>query len=251
MTTVSSGNISSTSLVTQAYLNITQSITQGVLGEQLINVECKKNTSACNKCIAVAKQYGLGDRDNYSKICNVCFCTLENVNMNNIITIDFSAFTSTDQTEEFKQQIQNSLTQQASISGTTLFDTSDVTLNALNKTSSDMYNAMKQSSFQNSLQELKNFQILSLNNPNSSVINVDLDLTVDFISKILQQNKTTSSMLDKFDKSIVQITTQTVQGALTIVISWIVTLFVIAIIVAFFIFGISIVMQVFELYAST
>ncbi len=248
MTTVASGNISSTGLVTQAYLNITQNITQGVLGEQLINVDCKKNTSACNKCISVVKQYGLADGDDYSRICNVCFCTLENVNINNIITIDFNAFISTDQTQEFEQQIQNSLTQQALISGSTLFNT-DSNLTALNETSNEMYSEMRQSSFQNSLQELKNFQILSINNPNSSVINVDLDLTINFISKILQQNEGTSSILDKYDQSIIQLTSKTVQGSLAVVISWIVTLFVIAIIVAVFIFTIPIVMNVLQLYA--
>jgi hypothetical protein len=250
MTTVSSGNISSTSLVTQAYLNITQSITQGVLGHQLINVDCKKNTESCNKCIETAKKYALNADGDYSKICNVCLCTLENVNIKNVITIDVDAFTKTDQSLEFQKQVRNSLTQKSASSGSTLFTTED-RLNSLNNTSAKMYSAMEDVIFQNSLQELKNFQVLNINNPNSSVINVDIDLTIDFISKLLQQNTSTSSILEEYDTNILQITTQIIESVTTTIISWIVTLFIITIVIIFFVFGINIIMQVFSLYAST
>ena len=246
MTTVSSGNISSTSLVTQAYLNMVQGITQGILGHQLINVDCKKNTEACNKCIEVANKYDLATKGDYSKICNVCFCTLENVNIKNLITINFDAFSKSDQTTEFQQQVRNSLTQKASSSGAVLFGT-EKTQNSLNETSAKMYNEMKLDSFQNSLQELRNFQVLSINNPNSSVINVDLDLTIAYISKILQENKETSELLDTFDNNILQITTQVVESAITTLISWMITLMILIIVIIFFVFGINIVMQVFSL----
>ena len=250
MTTVSSGNISSTSLVTQAYLNMSQGITQGVIGRQLINVDCKKNTEACNKCIEVANKYDLATKGDYSKICNVCFCTLENVNMKNIITIDFNAIMKSSTSTEFEQQVRNSLTQKASSSGAVLFGT-EATKKSLDETSAKMYGAIKNVTFQNSLQELRNFQVLSVNNPNSSVINVDLDLTIDYISKILQENKTTSEILGSFDNNIIQMTTQVIESAMTTLISWMITLMILIIVIVFFVFGINIVMQVFSLYAST
>lgn len=250
--TTTSGNINSTSMVVQAFLNITQDITQGVITQQSIDINCNKNTSACNTCIETAKKYKLdsGNGD-YSTVCPSCFCNLENVKMNNYITIDFQAFQQAGAEDSFKTQIQNALTQQATQSGTTLFNTGGNGLDALNTTSQKMYASMKTVMDQTILQQLKNFQVIGINNPNSSVINVDMDLTIDFLSKVIQQTESTSSILDDYESNIIQLTTEVTQNSLTVIITWIVTLFIIAIVVAFFIFGINIVMDVFMLYAST
>ena len=245
--TTTSGNINSTSLVVQAYLNISQDTSQGVITKQSIDIDCKKHTNACNTCIKTAKKYGLGEGD-YSSICPMCFCTVENVKLNNVITLNLDAFTESKNSDEFKTQISNALTQQATQTGTKLFNTDDG-LKALEKTSESMYGSMTTDNFQRSLQELKNFQVINIHNPNSQIINVDMDLTVDFISKIVQQSAGTSSILTDYDENIVQLTTEVTQGGLTMVITWIVTLFIIAIIVAFFIFGINIVMDVLMLYS--
>ena len=248
--TTTSGNINSTTMVVQAFLNMTQDITQGVISQQSVDIDCTKNTKACNQCIETAKLYKLADNDDYSAICPACYCDLENVKMNNYITIDFNAFEKSQTSDAFKTQIQNSLTQQAANSGQTLFNTGDG-LKALSDTSETMYTEMKALSDQNILQQLKDFQVIGINNPNSSVINVDMDLTVNFLSNIIQQTKSTASVLTEYESTIVQLTTQVTENSITVVITWIVTLFVIAIVVAFFIFGISIIMDVFMLYAST
>jgi hypothetical protein len=249
--TTTSGNINSTTMVVQAFLNMTQDISQGVITQQSIDIDCKKNTSACNKCIETAKKYKLGSGNgDYSTICPSCYCTLENVKMNNYITIDFDAFQKTNTSDEFKTQIQNSLTQQATKTGTSLFNTKDG-LDALSKTSTSMYSKMKTVMNENILQQLKNFQVIGINNPNSSVINVDMDLTIDFLSKVIQQTESTASIINQYESNIIQLTTEVTQNGITVVITWIVTLFIIAIVVGFFIFGINIVMDVFMLYAMT
>jgi hypothetical protein len=250
MTTVSSGNITSQRLVSQAILNITQSTTQGVLGIQKINLNCNKNTKACNNCLETAKYYNLINDKNYSKICNVCFCTLENVNIKNIITVDMESFKNLDSSQQFQQQVRNSITQMATMNGFSLFNTGDG-MKSLNKTSDKMYEQIKSDNFQNSFQQLKNFQILSINNPNTSIINVDLDLTIEFLSKILQENKQTSAILDDFETNILQLTTQTTTGPMYTIVQWIVLLVTIIIIVICFIVGIYLSMQVIELYAIT
>ena len=42
---VSSGSLTSLSIITQAYLNVTQSITQGFYNQQIVKVDCKKTGS--------------------------------------------------------------------------------------------------------------------------------------------------------------------------------------------------------------
>lgn len=247
--TISSGNITSTGIVVQAYLNMTQNTTQGVVTQQKINVDCGKNTTACSNCINTAKKYKLGSGD-YSDVCSVCFCTMENVNMNNYITLDLSAFTAANASQEFDTQLKNAVTQAATQNGTQLYNADDG-LKALSESSNDLYSSMANDTFQNSLQELKNFQVMNMNDPNTSLINVDLDLTVNFLSNLLQENNSTSSILGTYDNIITQLTTEIVQGPMTVLVTWMVTLFVIAIVVAVFIFGIELVMDVFMLYAET
>lgn len=248
--TTTSGNINSTNMVIQAYLNMTQDITQGIITQQSIDVNCSKNTTSCKDCIETAKQYNLTDNGDYSSVCPVCFCTLENIKMNNYITIDFSAFTAQNASDKFKTQIRNSLTQHAAQSGTPLFNTKDG-LKALDATSTNMYTALKNTFDNKIIQQLKNFQIINVNNPNTNVINVDMDLTVNFLSKVIQQTKSTSDLLQEYQSNLISLTTQITENTTTMIISWMVTLFIIAIVVVFFIFGIDIVMDVFMLYAST
>jgi Zn finger protein HypA/HybF involved in hydrogenase expression len=247
--TTTSGNINSTKMVVQAFLNMTQDITQGIITQQSIDIDCKKNTIACNKCIETAKKYDMASND-YSMICPACYCTLENVNMKNYVTIDFSAFQQSNSSNTFKQQIKNSLTQQATESGTSLFK-SNAASDTLDETSQSMYSSIKEMLNENIIQELSNFQVIGITNPNSSVINVDLDLTIDFLSKIIQESKGSSEILDKYDSVIIQLTTEALQDSISILITWIVTLCTIGIIALFFIFGITIVMDVLELYSET
>ena len=248
--TTTSGNISGTSLVVQAYLNMTQDTTQGVMTHQSINIDCLKNTTACDKCIQTAKQYNMSSDNDYSLVCPSCFCNLENVSMSNYITLNMDAFTEDKSGKEFETQVSNALTQKTTMAGKQLFNTGgDEGLKALNKTSSKMYKEMSKIQFQTALQELKNFQVINIHDPATTLINVDMDLTVDFLSKLIQQSKSTSKILTEYDSTILTLTTKLIQGSMDVIITWIVTLFVITIIIIFFIFGIEIIMDVFMLYA--
>lgn len=247
--TTTSGNINSTSLIVQAFLNIVQDTSQGVISQQSIDINCEKNTQACINCIKTAKKYELAT-DDYSSICPSCFCTLENVKINNYITVNLSSFMDTKSSQAFVTQLSNALTQQALITGSKLFKTDDG-LKALNKNAEDIYKEMKTSSIQTSLQELKNFQVISINNPNSAAINVDLSVAIDFISKIIQNSENMSSQLENLETTILTLTTKQIQDFSTVLVTWMVTLFLIAIIIVFFIFCINIVMNVLTLYAST
>ena len=247
---ISKGNMSSTSIVTQAYLNVTQSITQGFFAGQLTNVDCGKNSNICNECIKTAKKYKLADKD-FSQACPICFCTLENLNINSIISINLDAKMFNNSESNFKTQIINSLTEQASLSGTNLFGMSKDKQNTLTNTASKIFNEMNTAAFQSSLQELKVFQILSLKNPNTEVINADLNLTTKYISNLLQDNKITSSALSEMDSNILSIVTSVTNAGFAVLISWIVTLALVFVIALVAVFSADIVMELLTLYATS
>jgi hypothetical protein len=248
--TTSSGNIDVTRMVVQAYLNITQDITQASVTQQAINIDCSKDTTACAKCLKTAKKYNLGGGD-YESVCMSCFCKLENVQMSNNIKINMSSFQSMDSSTEFEKQIQNSLTQQSSTNGGSVFNPKSDNKTTLSDTSKKMFKAIQDSEMQTAIQQLQNFQVLNLNDPNTQLINVRMDLAVDFLSSLFQKTKSTSKILSEYQSHIEQSMVSLIQNSLTIIITWIVTLFIITILVVFFIFGIDIVLDVLTLYAST
>lgn len=246
-----SGNIDTTRVVVQTILNISQDISQGVTSQQLINVNCGKKSDTCNKCIMTAKKYGLGTGD-YSDICGICFCTLENVNLSNIITVDFEALQLSTQ-ENFNQQIVNSITQQLA-SQKKYYNSSaggKDPLTLLNDSSKNVWKAVQDNSFMESLQELKAFQVVSLENPNTSLINVDMELAINFISNILQSNKETSSAIDTLNSQIIQISNQSSMSIFYFIINWIVKLIIIGAVIMLSIFMFNFTMTSLALFAST
>lgn len=246
MNVITSGNMTSSRIVTQAYLNITQNITQGITNEQLVNIDCGKDTSTCLDCVENAKKYGL----NVDKVCNICFCRFENIDMENIISIDFDAFLNSSTEDSFQNQIENSLTQNAVQTGTRLFNT-DEGLRTLSENSNRIYNEMRTESFQTSLQELRNFQVINMVGQNSSIINVDMDIAIEFISAALLDNTNISNILNDMQTQILQMTTEVIKGGFSMIISWIVTIVTLIIIAMFFLFGFNLIMQVIQLYSSS
>ena len=248
---VSSGSLTSLSIITQAYLNVTQSITQGFYNQQIVKVDCKKNSDVCNKCLEVAKNYNLVDGDDYSQACPICFCTLENINLNSIIKLNLSSFIQENSSANFQQQVLNSITQKAAEANQSLFNFDDTKKNSLNKISNNIYNHIKQDSIQTSLQQLKTFQILSLENSNTQAINVDLNIATTFISKIFQSSSDVSSSISDMDTTIIQITSSVSDAGFAAIVSIIVTLAVIFTIGMVSIFAFGLITQILELYAIT
>lgn len=248
---VSSGTISSVSVITQAYLNVTQSITQGFYNEQSVKIDCNKNSEVCNKCIQLAKDYNLVSNDDYSQACSVCFCTLENINLNSVIKLNLSSFLQNNSEANFQQQVLNSITQSAGDANQQLFNFSDTKKNALNSTASNIYQKITNTTVQKSLQQLKEFQILSLKNSNTQAINVNMSIATSFISNIFQNNSDIASDLSDMQNTITQLTSSTESAGFASIISIIVTLAIIFIIGLVSIFAFGIIMQILELYVIT
>jgi hypothetical protein len=250
MTTYSSGNIDGTQIVVQAMLNITQDISQGSIIQQNIKVDCA-NKNLCNSCLNVANKYKLAPNGDYSNICRACFCNLENINVNNIIMMNLSALQQSS-SDDFVKQIKNSLTQQlastGSMSNTTISKSSS---ESLSSTSSNIYNSISEQSFQEAVSGLKSFQIINVKNPNTSLINIELDIAVNYLSKIIQQNKEVSKNVNDLTQQISQITSESSQSILYVIVSFIITLVIIAIAIFVFIFMFNIISEDLIMFASS
>ena len=248
MTTYSSGNIDSTKILVQAILNVTQDISQGSIVQQHIDIDCS-NKSSCNSCLTTAKQYKLDEGGDYSGICRMCYCNLENIDMKNIITINTSSFQSSTGSD-FQQQVQNSVTQALSKAGGlgSTNKTRRNNIDALNTQSTNIHTAMKSTSFQESIDQLKAFQIISVKNTNTSLINIELDIAINYLSKTIQQSTEIASSLNDFNTAISQVVNESSQSLLYIIVSLIITIVIILTAVIAFVFMFQIVSDDLILY---
>ena len=110
---------------------------------------------------------------------------------------------------------------------------------------------MQSSSFQSSLQQLKVFQILNLNTPNSNYINVDLTIATNFISNILQSDSKIAESLTQMDSTILNIMKSSTQGIIVGLISLIVKILLIAFIILILFFAIQQVPNLLNTYLDT
>jgi hypothetical protein len=248
-TDISSGQLQSVQIVTQACLNICQNITQGIFTGQLISINCTKKDNSCNDCIKKAQELNL-EKVDFSQLCPSCLCTLENININAVVQLNLNSLQQTNLQSDFTNQISNSFTQLTTSSGTGFAVTPD-DQNSLQSVSDNIWNNMQSSSFQSSLQQLKVFQILNLNTPNSNYINVDLTIATNFISNILQSDSKIAESLTQMDSTILNIMKSSTQGIIVGLISLIVKILLIAFIILILFFAIQQVPNLLNTYLDT
>ena len=150
------------SAVTESYLNIVQDISQGVSSRQVVNLDCTNRKDIyCLKCIKFWSKY------NYNKpkdktlslqqirdVCEViCECKMSDVKISENITLNLSSQLFKSSTQKFISNFNDSLVEKAKSSGQNLYVTKDRTEN-IEKTVSDLHNAMQQDSFQSSIQSI-------------------------------------------------------------------------------------------------
>ena len=247
MTTYSSGQIDAKQLLVQGVLNITQDVSQGSIVQQNLQVNCNKKN--CNQCLQTASKNQLDDNGDYSSVCRSCYCNLENIKLENIITFNLSAFQESSGTE-FSKQIQNALTQLLVQNGLSTNKIDDKNSDSLQTTSSNIYTQLTNDNFQEAIQQLESFQIINVKNSNTSLINIDIDIVVNYLSKVIEQNQNIGDDLNTLQTTVNSIVYYSNQNILYIVISWLITLVIIVASVFLLYFVISVTMQDISLYVS-
>ena len=105
---------------------------------------------------------------------------------------------------------------------------------------------MQSDTFQAAVQGLTAMQIVAVEGTGSVAV-VNLSQAVDYISKVLETNSETSTILQKLQNDIIQESTQITKAGLEEIIEWIVQIVLFVVILLVLFYSISLIFEVFSL----
>jgi len=238
-----------TEAVTEAYLAITQDISQSLEAQQLILLSCdsKEKRDQCDRCTLWwfnnSRSFNPQPSSDYiNKMCApVCSCDVKNVDMSQTILINFSAFMQDSAKSSFFNQVTNSLAQKA-----TQEESGIPTSNTKNSedTINSLFEKMQSDTIQTAIQGLSAMQIITLQGTGSVAV-VNMNQAIDFISTILENNAEVSSELQKLENQIIQESTQITRAGLEEIIEWIIQIVLFVVILFALFYTIDLIFQVY------
>src|SRR3989344_7670385 len=186
---ISSGTVSASKTIAEAFLYITQDISQGVQNLQIVGINCQDNTTndLCIGCLRALENAEKGSgksqaditKDAQNLCVGPCSCNISNIDLNQIISVDFSALSNVNVSQSFQNAISNSIYNQAyQQQGNLSFDNKEDTLSQI---SSNILTTIQNGDLSDLQQALKNVQVVQLNSP-GELINVQLNQAIDITS---------------------------------------------------------------------
>lgn len=241
-------NINMNKMVADVYLSIAQETTQGLSAGQLLDIDCSQETSLCNECIEVMKSIV---PEYTSDMCPTCTCKIEDINMTNTISVNFSAFKKPENRAKFVTNLKTSVSQETKLAGTQLFP-SDDDENTKNFTNiaNNLWEKMSSDQFSKSLQVLQSTQVLTVKRQSPGVSHVNLTAASTILSDIIQSNAVVSGVAKKLNTQVSQIIIALFKFSLFTVIDWVMKIVIILIMVILFLFMINFIFMTLQLYAS-
>jgi hypothetical protein len=196
------------------------------------------------------KKSGKSDKESIEmadKLCTTCECKEDNINLNQIISVDFTSLLSSDAQEQFKTALTNSIYNKAYQTETNLsFGDNDSTITNI---SNNILDKLQSTSVQQSLQAIRNIQIVQLNSP-GSVTNVDFQQSINFVSSILETDDQISGILNDLETQIINASEQVTEAGINQVIVDIVLIIMIVIALIIFIFSFNLLIELYTLYTG-
>jgi hypothetical protein len=249
--TLANSAYSAADIAAEAFVAVTQDIAQGAIAQQIVSINCNEGKSLeyCLDCKGWWKNYidqtpgaierlitpGQTQQEAIDMLCSAqCDCIAGNIDLSSHIKINMSTFYSSGAEDAFATQIKNSLSQKASSQGGGLDLGGNKQAN-ISKNVTQLYQSMQSDSFKSSVSGLEAIQEVKLNGP-GTVLNVRLDEAIDFVSKVLESDSGTQSIVSDLETSIIQATTQILDAGLAqliLIIVQIVVLIVIIIAIAY------------------
>lgn len=254
---VTNTSINTIQAISEAYLSITQNISQGIYVYQNINIDCSDKTKGnlCMGCINTWQEYykshpeiSLKDKAEFIReSCRpACECYIDQVNISQKIIVNFSAFLQANALEQFKTQIMNSINQQANYEQIGIFSTDDKVKN-IHETVEKLYAIMKESSFQKTIQQLQNTDNVVLIGPAKMVL-IDMSQAMTYINTAISSNAEIADILTQLETNVIQLATQVTSVGLAQIIFWIVKLVILLLIIILLLYAINLVFQIYALY---
>ena len=253
-TSVDNKTLDAINIISNAYLAITQNITQAVGISQVVSVNC--GIESCNDCVKTWEdQFNAGkypevtDKDAFIRDVGckpICNCSIDTVNLNQQVSINVDAFTSTDTSEQFKTQIMNGIYTEAKKKGVTVETGS---ADKLTTAISNVYNTLKSTSMQAIFHGVTSIQEVTLKGA-GSVVNAKLSNLINYVSSSIQHNTAALEAANALQTQITQISSQIVEAGLLQLILYIVKIAIAIVIIIILLFIIGIVFQIYSLYVS-
>jgi len=254
---IKSYDISASKVVAEAYLYVTQNIAQGVNNNQIVAINCSDNktNTLCVNCIQSVSNLGKEGKETKEEIDKLvqqlcitpCNCDISKVDLSQKVSVDFEAFLQADSKNLFKSSIQNSIYNQAyQQQGNLSFDEKEDTIS---KIGDELYTNITSSTVQNTLQGLKNLQVIKLNSP-GNIVNVDMNQAIDFISKVFENSTQTSTIISQLETEIINAATQISEAGINQLIIIIILLLMIVFSIVIFGFAFNLLIELYTLYVG-
>ena len=211
-----------TQVVTEAFLSITQVISQEGNQEQLLAVHCNESNQnmKCTSCHLWWEKYKpKPSQDFIDTICKpICECNVSNVKMEQTISINLQAWLEASAKDKFIDQLKNNLSQKSTTQNSQFASANTVNIQQVGNR---LYQSMKADEFQKSLQGLSALQVLSSRGA-TSIITVNMNQAIEFINKLLWKTTDTALEINNLTTTILQASTQILKGGLNEIIEWII-----------------------------
>ena len=244
-------NVDVVRALSEAFVAVTQNITQGVLTNQIISINCDRKSAgeACLLCIKTLKN--LGFSENYiADNCKVtCTCNIEDINMSQIVTLDLNTTLQSVSNDSFFKQFKNSIVSQTSQSGSNFTSMSSSEVTSLTSSVSNVFSKMRTTDFKEKVDQVNNLQFITLKGA-GQIKNITLKTAVDFVAKCIMSTESIMSDVSEIQKQIITMTSQITKNYMLAIIELIMNVIFIIIFVFVFWTFVQLLISVFSQYSS-
>lgn len=253
------GNSTSTTLNTkkstitalaQAYMTLSQDISQGINAEQTILAKCDEPVTKdfCLKCISETKAKGYTP-EQVDRICQtLCKCKISNVKFGQRVFYNSKIFQRNDTGINFETQFLNSLSQQASSEDTGI-KLSGNSVKNISENINSVRNYFKSDVFQSAMEQLKQQQDVTVIGA-GNIYDVDFTQAVDYVSNVIQKSSSLSDIISSLQITVLQMATEVTISGLDQLIIWIIRIVVALVVLVTLFYAINLIFQIYSLYVQ-
>jgi len=254
-----------TKAVSEAYISVVQNISQSVAAIQEANIDCTAGKQQCFKCImnmvdankeinaaapgGVAPASALFSPAFIGRQCSqLCECKVSGLNMNQKMTVNFSAFADASVKTNFATMVSNNVTQAVSqqTNGGSAFGPPDGKSSNITDIVNNIHTTMVTKDFSKQLAGAMSKQVFNFSGP-GVVENVTMDQMMSTTVSQMAKFNSTTNVLNELTTQITQMTQQTTNGLMAQLVALIVQLVMAVIVIIALIFAIN---QIFRLYTT-
>lgn len=201
-------SVDATAIASAAVVSVTQQVAQAVNAFQAVVCENKSEqlSNLCAQCLSAQANEGDVDR---SELCaGVCRCNIEDVDMRQVVVVNFTALQQQVSEQQFFQSFMNNLylqaaSEQVAFPGLTAADNVTAIQEQVNK----LYNELRSDSVQTALQGLATNQVVQVKG-SGLISGLNMTQMVKQVSTVLQSNISVVQTINRIEQLLVSMTTQ-------------------------------------------